>query len=161
VIAVVMGVSGVGKTTIGRRLAADLGWTFYEGDDFHSPENVEKMSRGIPLTDADREPWLQALRDVIEGCVERGEDAVLACSALKSSYREVLRGEHPEVVFVHLQADPSVIAGRLARRTGHYAKQSLLESQLATLEEPENAMAVDASRRPEEIVREIRGRLGL
>lgn len=156
-----MGVSGVGKTTIGRRLAADLGWAFYEGDDFHSPENVEKMSRGIPLTDEDRQPWLRSLRNVIEGCLAKEEDAVLACSALKSSYRKTLRGDHPEVVFVHLQADPSVIAGRLARRTGHYAKRSLLESQLATLEQPEHALEVDASGTPEEIVQEIRDRLGL
>lgn len=156
-----MGVSGVGKTTIGRRLAADLGWAFYEGDDFHSPENVEKMSRGIPLTDEDRQPWLAALGSLIDGCVKQGEDAVLACSALKSSYRKTLRGGHHEVVFVHLQADPSVIAERLARRTGHYAKRSLLESQLATLEEPEHALEVDASGTPEEIVQEIRDRLGL
>lgn len=156
-----MGVSGVGKTTVGRRLAADLGWTFYEGDDFHSPENVEKMSLGIPLTDEDRQPWLAALRSLIDGCVERGEDAVLACSALKSSYRQALRGDHPEVVFVHLEADPRVIAGRLGRRTGHYAKRSLLESQLATLERPEHALRVDASGTPEEIVEEIRGRLGI
>jgi gluconokinase len=160
-IVVVMGVSGAGKTTIGLRLAVDLGWTFYEGDDFHSTENVEKMSRGIPLTDEDREPWLQALRNVIEGCVERKENAVLACSALKEAYRETIRGDHPEVVFVHLRADPQVIAERLSRRTGHYAKQSLLESQLAVLEEPENALSIDASGTPEEIVQEIRGRLGL
>ncbi|HKV10898.1 MAG TPA: gluconokinase [Thermoanaerobaculia bacterium] len=160
-IAVVMGVSGVGKTTIGKRLAAELGWTFYEGDDFHPAANVDKMSRGIPLTDEDRAPWLAALREVIDGCVRRGENAILACSALKSAYRETLRGDHPEVVFVHLRADPRVIAERLEHRTGHYMKRGLLESQLATLEEPGEAVAVDASGAPGEIVEEIRKRLGV
>lgn len=160
-IVVVMGVSGVGKTTTGKRLAADLGWTFYEGDDFHPPENIAKMGRGIPLTDEERLPWLQALRSLIDDCVLRGENAVLACSALKSAYRRTLRGEHPEVVFVHLQADPRLIAERLTQRTGHYMKRNLLESQLATLEEPEQAVGVDASGTPREIVAEIRRRLGV
>lgn len=160
-IVIVMGVSGVGKTTIGKRLAAGLGWTFYEGDDFHPLENVAKMGQGIPLTDEDRLPWLQALREVIDGCVERGENAVLACSALKSTYRRTLRGDHPEVVFVHLQAAPRLIAERLEQRAGHYMKRNLLESQLATLEEPEHAVAIDASGTPEEVVAEIRRKLGV
>lgn len=160
-IVVVMGASGVGKTTVGKRLAAGLGWTFYEGDDFHPPENVAKMGRGIPLTDEDRLPWLQALREVIDGCVLRGENAVLACSALKNAYRRTLRGDHPEVVFVHLQADPRLIAERLTQRTGHYMKRSLLESQLSALEEPRDAVGVDASGTPGEIVAEIRSRLGV
>lgn len=160
-IVVVMGVSGVGKTTIGKRLAADLGWAFYEGDDFHPPANVDKMGRGIPLTDEDRGPWLSALRSLIDGCIGRGESAVLACSALKSAYRRVLQGDRPEAVFVHLRADPRLIAERLEQRTGHYMKRDLLESQLATLEEPEEAVAIDASGAPEEIVAEIRRRLGV
>ena len=156
-----MGVSGVGKTTTGKRLAADLGWTFYEGDDFHPPDNIGKMSQGIPLNDEDRLSWLAALRSLIDGCVERSENAVLACSALKNAYRRTLQGDHPEVVFVHLQADPRLIAERLEHRTGHYMKRSLLESQLATLEEPEQAVAVDASGTPGEIVAEIRRKLGV
>lgn len=160
-IAVVMGVSGAGKTTAGKRLAADLGWTFYEGDGFHPPANVDKMSRGIPLTDEDRGPWLAALRSLIDGCVLRGENAVLACSALKSAYRRTLEGDHPEVVFIHLRADPRRIAERLEHRTGHYMKRSLLESQLAALEEPREAVGIDASGAPEEIVAEIRRKLGV
>lgn len=161
-IAVVIGVSGAGKTTIGKRLAGDLGWTFYEGDDFHPPANVDRMSRGIPLTGEDRGPWLSALRSLIDGCVLRGENAVLACSALKSAYRRVLQGDHPEVVFVYLRADDARLIGeRLEHRTGHYMKRSLLESQLATLEEPTEAVGVDASGTPEEVVAEIRRKLGV
>jgi gluconokinase len=161
VIVVVMGVTGAGKTTIGSRLAADLGWPFHEGDGFHPQANVEKMSRGVPLTDEDRRPWLDGLAALIDGLAARGESAVIACSALKESYRRRLRGGHPEVVFVHLDADPLLIAERLGARTGHFAKADLLPSQLATLERPEHAIAVDASGTPEEVAAEIRRRLGL
>jgi gluconokinase len=160
-IVLLMGVSGSGKTTLGRLLSCDLGWSFYEGDEFHSPANVEKMSRGLPLTDADRLPWLEALRGLIDRCVRRGEDAVITCSALKRSYRRILRGGRPEVIFVHLKADPRLIAKRLKHRAGHFAGPSLLASQLATLEEPKNALAVDTSGDPQEIVATIRRRLGL
>jgi gluconokinase len=161
VIVILMGVSGSGKTTLGRLLSRELGWSLYEGDEFHSPANVEKMSRGIPLTDADRIPWLESLRDLIDRCVRRGENAVIACSALKRSYRGILKGGHPEVIFVHLKADPRLIAGRLERRAGHFAAPALLTSQLATLEEPERALAIDVSGSPQEIVATIRRRLGL
>lgn len=154
-----MGVSGSGKTTVGRKLADELGWSFYDGDDFHAPASIEKMSRGIPLTDEDRGPWLAALRAVVDRAVEKGENAVLACSALKGAYRETLRGDHAGVVFVYLKVDPHVVAERLEHRAGHYAKRDLLPSQLATLEEPEDAVTVDASRTPEEIVAEIREKL--
>lgn len=156
-----MGVSGSGKTTLGHLLSRELGWSFYEGDDLHSPANVDKMSRGIPLTDADRLPWLEALRDLIDRCVRWEENAVIACSALKRDYRRILRGGHPEVVFVHLTADPRLIAGRLERRTGHFAGPALLASQLATLEKPEHALAIDVSGPPEETVATIRRHLGL
>lgn len=156
-----MGVAGAGKTTVGRKLAAAAGWTFTEGDELHSPANVEKMSRGIPLTDDDRRPWLLTLRKLIAGRVERGEDAVVTCSALKREYREILKGGDAAVVFVYLKVDRERLAERLARRHGHFAKESLLESQLATLEEPspEEALTVDASKSPEEIVEELRRRL--
>ena len=160
-VVILMGVSGAGKTTVGRGLAARLGWTFHDGDDLHTPANVEKMSRGVPLTDEDRLPWLLALRKLIEGCLRRGEDAVVACSALKRSYREILRGGDEDVVFVYLKADPRRIAERLERRHGHFAKRSLLESQLAALEEPspEEALTVDVSGTPEETVEEVRRNL--
>lgn len=160
-IVILMGVSGSGKTTVGRRLAEELGWSFYEGDDFHSPASIEKMSRGVPLTDEDRGPWLAALREVVGRAIGKGEDAVLACSALKDSYRETLKGSQDGVVFVYLKADARLIAERLEHRAGHYAKRNLLPSQLATLEEPADAVTVDASRMPEEIVAEIRRRLGI
>lgn len=161
VIVVLMGVSGSGKTTIGRLLSRQLAWSFYEGDELHAPASVEKMSRGIPLTDADRLPWLESLRDLIDRCVRRGESAVIACSALKKTYRRILRGGRPEVVFVHLKADPRLLADRLKRRTGHFAGPVLLASQLATLEEPEHALAVDVSGGPQEIVGAIRRGLGI
>ncbi|HEY9419829.1 MAG TPA: gluconokinase [Thermoanaerobaculia bacterium] len=160
-VVILMGVSGAGKTTVGRKLAAALGWTFYEGDDLHAAANVEKMSRGISLTDEDRRPWLLALRKLIEGCLQREEDAVVTCSALKRTYREVLKDGDADVVFVYLKADPRQAGERLERRLGHFAKGNLLESQFATLEEPspEEALAVDASKRPEEIVEEVRRNL--
>jgi gluconokinase len=160
-VVILMGVSGSGKTTVGKQLADDLGWSLYDGDDFHTAASIEKMSRGSALTDEDRGPWLATLRVVVDRAIERGENAVLACSALKASYREVLRGGHAGVVFVYLKADPLLIAERLEHRSGHYAKRALLPSQIATLEEPADAVTVDASRTPGEIVAEIRRRLGI
>jgi gluconokinase len=161
VVVILMGVSGAGKTTVGRMLAAALGWTFYEGDDLHAPANVEKMSRGLPLTDEDRLPWLLALRKLIEDCLQRGENAVVTCSALKRAYREILKDGDAEVVLVYLKAAPRRIAERLERRHGHFVKANLLESQFATLEEPspEEALTVDASGSPEETVEEVRRKL--
>jgi gluconokinase len=131
---VVMGVSGSGKTTVAVRLANRLGWVFAEGDDFHPPANVEKMHSGHPLTDEDRWPWLQALADWIGTREAAGENAVLTCSALKRSYREVLERGHPSVRFVHLTVSADTLRQRLQHRHGHYMPASLLESQLAALE---------------------------
>jgi gluconokinase len=148
-IAVVMGVSGSGKTTIGAALAHRLGWQFQEGDALHPPENVAKMRAGIPLDDEDRAPWLRAVAAKIDEWRERGEAGVITCSALKRKYRDVIIGKRPEVRLVHLTAPPSLITERMAGRRGHFMPASLLESQLATLEPPdpdENALtlAVDA-----------------
>lgn len=160
-VVIVMGVSGSGKTTIGRRLADTLGWSFHEGDDLHPPANVRKMAAGIPLTDADRLPWLQALRALIERCLATGEDAAIACSALKVSYREILAGGLEGVRFVYLTGSRDLIRERLEQRQGHFMKAGLLDSQLAVLEPPSHALEVDVSGSPEEIVAEIRGWLGV
>ncbi len=153
-ILIVMGVAGSGKSTVGRLLAKRLGWPFFDGDDYHPVANVEKMRRGIPLTDADRLPWLERLREL----ASRSESAVLACSALKESYRRILAGGDPRVRFIYLRADPALLASRLEGRTGHFFKRALLDSQLATLEEPtpaSTAIVVDASQPAEATVREI------
>jgi gluconokinase len=152
---VVTGVSGSGKTTIGKALAKELGWRFYEGDDYHPAANVDKMRRGEPLTDDDRQPWLNALRAVIQTALENHKSGVLACSALKRSYRACLR-VNQQVVFVHLSAPPDVIQRRLRDRKGHFMNSSLLASQLAALETPQTALTVDASLPPEMLVRAIR-----
>jgi gluconokinase len=157
---VLMGVSGSGKTLVGSLLAQQLGWEFADADDYHPAANVEKMRTGIPLTDADRAPWLDALRSLIVDWINQGTSAVLACSALKETYREKLRADQ-QVRVVYLKASPEVLARRLLERRGHYMKQQMLESQLATLEEPSDAVVVDASPPPEEIVQEIRRDLGL
>ena len=157
----VMGVSGVGKTTIGRRLAEVLGWTFYDADDFHPASNVEKMRSGMPLDDADRLPWLQALGDLIRGCLDRGEHAVLACSALRRGYRRLLHVDDPGVKLVYLKGTMDLIRSRLEDRLGHFMNPMLLSSQFATLEEPENAIPVDVSPDPDRIVAAIRKEIGV
>ena len=160
-IVLVMGVAGSGKTTIGLLLAETLGWPYEEGDDLHPPANREKMAAGIPLADEDRLPWLQEIRARIEHHLAAGEDAVISCSALKASYREVLAGGLDGVRFVHLTGSPELIRERLAHRTGHYMKAGMLDSQLAALEPPAGAVEVDVASPPEEIVAEIRRRLGV
>ena len=155
---VMMGVTGSGKTTIGRQLSTELGWKYYDADDFHPPINVEKMSAGIPLDDADRIPWLETLRELVRNCLARGENAVLACSALKASYRQYLL-MNENVRLVHLQGDYELIQGRLRSRRGHFMNPALLDSQFATLEEPEPNVQVDISLSPDEIVKRIRKRL--
>ena len=157
-----MGVSGSGKTTVGQLLAAQLGWKFADADDYHSAANVEKMRNGVPLTDADRAPWLEALRGLITGWIGAGKSAVLACSALKKSYRDELRVS-PEVKLVYLCGTPRLLHERLRARHGHYMTEQMLASQLATLQEPkkdtEDAVIVDIAQSPAEIVAEIRGKL--
>ena len=150
-----MGVSGVGKTTIGERLAAVLGWPFYDADDLHPPANVEKMRRGMALTDDDRVPWLARVRSLIHDREREGRSAVIACSALKQSYREYLAEGSRDVRFVHLAGDFSLIERRLRARVGHFMSPALLASQFAALEEPEGVLRVDVSPTPAEIVAEI------
>ena len=158
-IVIVMGTTASGKTTIGSLLAQRLGWEFVDADDFHAAANVEKMKHGIPLTDADREPWLRALHDKIVQWNAAGRQVVLACSALKQSYRDELQAGK-DVKFVYLKGSYELFSQRVVARKGHFAKQDLLASQFATLEEPTDAITVDATPSPEEIVAEIRRRLG-
>lgn len=157
---VLIGVSGSGKTTIGRLLSEELGWKYYEGDDFHPQPNIEKMKNGIPLDDADRTPWLETLRDLIRNCLERGDSAVVACSALKESYREILLVDE-RVNLIYLKGDYELIRQRLRKRRGHFLDPKLLDSQFAALEEPTAAMQVDVSLNPGEIVKSIRSGLRL
>ncbi|HEY0079620.1 MAG TPA: gluconokinase [Pyrinomonadaceae bacterium] len=157
---VLMGVSGSGKTTVGRMLAKELGCAFFDADDFHPRASVEKMRAAIPLDDADRIPWLEALRDLIRRSLERGEPGVLACSALKRSYREYLLIDEA-VRLIHLRGDYALIQKRLEERRGHFMNPSLLESQFAALEEPEPSAQIDVSASPSEIVGLIRSRLGI
>jgi gluconokinase len=170
VIVLLMGVSGAGKTTVGELLASELGWKFEDGDNYHPAANVEKMRNGIPLTDADREPWLENLRTLIAGWIAAGKNTVLACSALKRTYRECLRVS-PEVHFVYLKVTPDLLRQRLRERRGHFMTERMLESQLAALQEPEQeepkqaeteqAVVIDGDLSPPEIVGEIRRKLAL
>lgn len=159
-IIVVMGVTGAGKTTIGSLLADELGWAFYDADDFHPPANVEKMRRGAALNDSDRVPWLEKLRELVRSTLDSGSSAVLACSALKSSYREYLLIDE-RVKLVYLKADRALVEDRLSQRRGHYMNPLLLESQFATLEEPEEGINVCVAASPSEVVRSTRERLGI
>src|SRR5262249_54931444 len=151
---ILTGVAGAGKTTIGQLLARELGWQFYEGDDFHPQENIEKMRRGESLSDRDRAPWLDRLRALIEQALERQEHGILACSALKRSYRARLRVDD-HVVFVHLAVSPEVIERRLKDRKNHFMNPALAASQFATLETPQNALTVDASLPPAVVVEQV------
>lgn len=158
---VLMGVSGVGKSAIGRALAQDLGWAFHDADDFHSQANVEKMRAGMALDDADRLPWLAALRQCVETCLQEGRNAVLAASLLKAAYREAVGIDEDQVRLVFLHADPTLIRRRLEERQGHFMTAVMLDSQLATLEIPDNGLTVDASQPPAQIVKAIRRGLSL
>jgi gluconokinase len=159
-IILVMGVVGAGKTTIGSLLAQQLGWKFVDADSFHSAENVEKIRQGIALSDADRAPWLRAIRDAILQWIAQRKDVALACSALKQKYREELLVS-PEVKLVYLKGSRELIFSRLRARHGHFATEKLLASQIETLEEPEDAVSVDVSGTPEKIVAEIGAKLKL
>jgi gluconokinase len=153
---VVMGVSGSGKSTIGEPLAQRLGWPFYDADEFHPPGNVAKMASGVPLTDADRWPWLALLNAKLKG----EKNAVLACSALKQSYRDALAGGLADCRFVHLRGSIDLIRARLAKRQHRYMPASLLDSQFATLEAPPDAIEVDIAQTEERCLDQIIARLG-
>ena len=155
-----MGVVGSGKTTVGSLLAGQLGWTFADADNFHPPSNIEKIGRGIPLSDDDRRPWLERLRAEICRWIGEGRNAVLACSALKRRYRQELEAG-PEVRFIYLKGSADLIAERLDSRAGHFAGKQILPSQLADLEEPENAIVAEIDSNPQQLVAEIRQKLGL
>ncbi|CAL9408390.1 gluconokinase [Streptomyces griseomycini] len=151
-VVVVMGVAGTGKTTIGPLLAARFGVPYAEADDFHPPANIAKMSAGVPLTDEDRLPWLDAIGDWARG--RAGLGGVVSCSALKRAYRDRLRAAAPDVVFVHLTGDRALIEDRMSHRQGHFMPTALLDSQFATLqplEADEAGVAVDVTGSPEEI----------
>ena len=162
-IAIIFGVSGTGKTTVGKLLAQQLGWRFVEADDFHPAANIEKMCSGHPLTDGDRWPWLERLRQQIERSLAAGENAVLACSALKRAYRDRLRISD-EVKFVFLCGDYALVEKQLRSRHGHFMDANLLQSQFDDLEEPppdENVLTIELGRTPEEIVDRIKAKLNL
>jgi gluconokinase len=158
---IIMGVTGSGKTTIGRLLAAQLGWEFADADDFHTAQAKAKMASGIGLTDEDRRPWLEALRQLIEQRIAADRRTVLACSALKQSYRDCLAVDRSREGWVYLRGDIDLIHLRVARRIGHYAGVSLVASQFESLEEPRDALAVDIAQSPENIVAAIRSGLNL
>lgn len=155
---VMMGVSGSGKTTIASAVAQRLGWKLLEGDSFHPPANVAKMAAGHALTDEDRWPWLHAIADAMDAKRAAGESAVVACSALKRAYRDILVGGHPDVVLVYLKGSKALIGQRMAHRSGHFMPTMLLDSQFATLEEPapdEHAVIVSVDAEPAAIVEEV------
>jgi gluconokinase len=157
VILILMGVTGSGKTTIGTRLAALEHWEYAEGDDYHSAANKAKMHAGIPLTDADRAPWLATLHEVLLGWYRSGTSGVLACSALRQAYRDELSGGIPsaELRFVLLEVPKDVLQERMAERKGHYMSPALLDSQIATLEMPKEAIRVAGDLPPDQVVQEI------
>jgi len=160
-IIIIWGVSGAGKTTVGKLLARELGWRFYEADDFHPQANIDKMRRGRPLTDEDRQPWLESLREVIGRCVAAGSNAVFACSVLKKKYRDRLRVS-ADVKFVFLRGDRARIAEQLRHRQGHFMPPKLLDSQFADLEEPaasEDVLTIELGGSPPELVEEIKRKL--
>jgi len=160
-VVIIWGVSGAGKTKIGELLAQELHWKFYDADDFHPQVNIDKMERGEPLTDEDRQPWLQSLREAITRSLAANENAVLACSALKRKYRELLR-VNGDVKFVFLHGSRARIADQLKQRRGHFIDPALLDSQFADLEEPESSedmLTIELKGEPDELIEQIRQKL--
>ena len=151
---ILMGVAGSGKTAVGMRVAQKLDWILLDADDFHPPANIEKMKHGIPLNDLDRAPWLQRLHDELQRQIAEGHSVILACSALKESYRKVLRDEVSPPLFVYLDVDPETIRDRLQHRT-HFFPKELMESQFAALEKPRDAIIVDARKPLNEVVEQV------
>jgi gluconokinase len=158
-IVILMGVSGVGKTTVGQILADKLGWPLFDADQFHSAANIEKMRNGIPLEDADRWPWLDRMNAMLREREARGENVLLACSALKQAYRDRLAKDTAELRWIYLKGSFDLIRERLEARKGHYMKAGLLESQFAALEEPVNALSIDIGGTPDAIADAILFRL--
>ena len=158
---VLLGVSGSGKTTLGKMLAAKLGWPFYEADDFHPAANIAKMSQGLPLTDADRAPWLIALAERIHVCLQAETNAVFTCSGLKQAYRDRLRLKNEGLQFVFLKGDYALVERRLSARRDHFMPPGLLGSQFAALETPTDALMIDVAQPPEDCVQSIKRGLGL
>jgi len=156
-IAILMGVTGTGKSTVAHALVERTGWEFAEGDDYHSEANVAKMRAGVPLTDTDRVPWLATLHDILAGWVSGGKNGVMTCSALKQSYRNALEGGLPQgsVRFVLLEAPKKLLQDRLEHRTGHFMNPTLLDSQLATLEIPAHAIEIQVTDTPDAAAAEI------
>ena len=159
-IVIVTGVSGSGKTTVGRALAARLDWRFHDADDLHSPESIERMRRNLPLDDELRQPWLDRVRKVLEDAAEERTGTVIACSALRESYRRQLSAGIDGVMFVLLEGDAGLLRERLDRREGHFAGSGLLDSQLAALERPSAGLTVDLSLPVDAIVEHILSELG-
>ncbi len=158
-IILLMGVSGSGKTTVGKLLADSLHWEFRDADEFHSPQNIEKMRQGIPLTEADRTPWLQELQAALKHWLQENKQVVLACSALKNSYRQSLLIDHDRIKLVYLKGSYSLIQKRLQERHNHYMSADLLESQFNTLEEPLDALVIDVAQPTQLIIETIRSAL--
>lgn len=158
---VLMGVAGSGKTSVGLRLSEILGWKFYDGDDFHSQENITKMSKGIPLDDGDRQGWLARLNILIAQQSKAGNSILLACSALKKGYRNQLRKNNQEVIFVYLKGSYDVIHARMKDRSNHYMESGMLQSQFDDLEEPEKAVVVNIDQEVDSIVDQILQNLDL
>ena len=156
-----MGVAGSGKSTVGRLLAAQLGWEFRDADEFHPAANIAKMSAGVPLTDADRAPWLAAIRRHLDSTLSAGRSTVVTCSALRQRYRDALITDASRVHLVHLTGSFDLILGRMERRTDHFMKPGMLRSQFEALEAPADALVVDIAHTPADIVAEIRQRLHL
>jgi gluconokinase len=154
-IVIVMGVTGVGKTTVGQLVAERTSWPLYDADAYHSPANVEKMRAGIPLTDDDRWPWLDRLNALLREAESRGESAILACSALKQRYRDRLQQGLHRVRWVYLKGDIELIRSRLQQRKGHYMNPALLQSQFDALEPPGDALVVDVSAEPPELAQRV------
>lgn len=154
-ILIIMGVSGTGKSTIGKSLSQKLGWPYFEGDDFHPEENVKKMREGFPLNDDDREPWLQILRELILKQIKEKQSAIFSSSALKEKYRRTLAGENKEIHFVYLAGSYELIMGRLQQRDHEYMPSTLLTSQFEALEEPQQAIKISIDQQVEEIIEEI------
>jgi gluconokinase len=158
---ILMGVAGSGKTAVGMQVAQKLNWIFLDADNFHPPANIEKMKHGIPLNDEDRAPWLQRLHDELQHQMAEGHSVILACSALKESYRKVLRDEVSPPTFVYLDVDLQTIRDRLQHRTAHFFPKELMESQFAALEKPKDAIIIDARKPLAAVVDQVIHSLGV